>query len=84
MPMCHITGGGDTDLQPVAEAVLGGATFTSRWEKIGEDTIGEMITTAFRNREEPAFSILVSRARAPGQRLDRVQVIATATFKMTK
>jgi hypothetical protein len=84
MPMCHITGGGDTDLQPVAEAVLGAATFTSRWEKIGEDTKGEMITTAFRNREEPAFSILVSRARAPGQRLDRVQVIATATFKMAK
>jgi len=84
LPMCHITGGGDTDLQPVAEAVLGATTFTARWEKIGEETRAEMITTTFRNREQPAFSILVSRARTAGQRLDRVQVFATAIFKTAK
>jgi len=84
LPMCHITGGGDTDLQPVVEAVLGATTFTTRWEKMGEETRGGMITTTFRNRGQPALSILVSRARTTGQRQDRVQVLATAIFKTTK
>lgn len=84
MPMCHITGGGDTDLQPVAEAVLSATAFATRWEKIREETRGEMITTTFRNRAEPSLSILVSRATTAGERLDRVQVLATATFKTVK
>lgn len=33
VPMCHITGGGDVDLQPVTEAVLSADAFTTRWEK---------------------------------------------------
>jgi hypothetical protein len=81
IPMCHITGGGNSDMQPVAEAVLGASNFTSRWEKIDEQTTGDMITTTFRNRQLPAFSILVSRARTAGQRLDRVQVLATAILR---
>ncbi|WP_332765230.1 hypothetical protein [Phenylobacterium sp.] len=84
LPMCHVTGGGDTDLQPVVESVLDANAFASRWEKSGEEANGDLITTVFRNREEPAFSILVSRAKAPGQRLDRVQVVATATYKMAQ
>jgi hypothetical protein len=68
-------------MQPVAEAVLGASNFTSRWEKIDEQTTGDMITTTFRNRQLPAFSILVSRARTAGQRLDRVQVLATAILR---
>ena len=43
-----------------------------------------MLTTVYRNREEPAFSLVVSRAEKPGQRLDRVQVLATATFAVEK
>lgn len=82
LPMCHITGGGDADLQPAVEAALRASSFASRWEKTGEEVKGEMVITSFRNRENPAFTVLVSRARAVGQRLDRVQVIATATYKM--
>lgn len=84
MPMCHITGGGGVDLQPVVEAVLGADAFTTHWKKIGEEAKVEMITTTFQSREQPAFSILVSRARTPGQRLDRVQVLATAIFNLAK
>lgn len=84
LPMCHVTGGGDTDLQPVVESVLSEHAFADRWEKSGEEAEGDLITTVFRNREEPAFSILVSRAKAPGQRLDRVQVMATATYKVAQ
>jgi len=82
LPMCHITGGGDADLQPAVEATLRASPFASRWEKTGDEVRGEMVTTSFRNREDPAFNVVVSRARAVGQSLDRVQVIATATYKV--
>jgi hypothetical protein len=84
LPMCHITGGGDADLQPVTEAVLGADGFTRRWATVSERTSGDMKTTVYRNRAEPALSLLVSRAAAPGQRLDRVQVIATGTISPAK
>lgn len=78
VPMCHITGGGGSDLQPLVESVLNGEEFQSHWEKLEDDSRGEMTTTVYRNREEPDFSMAVSRANSPGQRLDRVQVVVTA------
>lgn len=80
LPMCHITGGGGSDLQPHIEAVLNDEEFQNHWEKLEDSSRGDMVSTTYRNREEPAFSIVVSRASAPGQRLDRVQVLATALF----
>jgi hypothetical protein len=43
-----------------------------------------MASSQFRSREDPRFSIVISRAKKPGQRLDRVQVLATATFNTAK
>lgn len=82
LPMCHITGGGNTDLQPAIEAVLASPAFSSRWEQLNKSVKDGMAATTFRNREEPALTIQVSRADKPEQRLDRVQIIATATFKV--
>ena len=82
LPMCHITGGGDTDLQPVVEAVLSSPDFKRQWEQLETHSEGEIRSTAFRNRHNPKLSIQISRANQPGQRLDRVQVIATATYRM--
>ncbi|WP_137679461.1 hypothetical protein [Aurantiacibacter suaedae] len=82
IPMCHITGGGGSDLQPVVETLLDSADFQSRWEEIEENSRGEMASTLYRSREDPAFSMVVSRANGPGQRLDRVQVLASAMFSM--
>ena len=81
LPMCHITGGGNTDLQPAVESVLASHEFESRWEKLSSNAKGEMASTTFRNRKDPAFSIIISRAPRPSQRLDRVQVLATAIYK---
>jgi hypothetical protein len=80
LPMCHITGGGGSDLQPLIEGVLGSSDFQSRWKRVRDSTRGDMLSTEYRSREEPAFSIVISRAKEPGQRLDRVQVLASATF----
>lgn len=80
LPMCHITGGGDTDLQPIVEAVLSSAEFNRHWEQSESSSQGDMATTVFRNRQAPRFSIAISRANQPGQRLDRVQVLATAIY----
>ena len=81
LPMCHITGGGDTDLQPVVEAVLSSSDFKGRWEQLKTSAKGDMVSTVFRNRQDPAMSITISRANRPDQRLDRVQLLATATYK---
>ena len=81
LPMCHITGGGGTDLQPSVQTVLSSPKFTSRWEQVKSSSQGDMATTSFRNRQDPALTIIVSRAKAAGERLDRVQVLATATYR---
>ena len=81
LPMCHITGGGDTDLQPVVEAVIASDSFEKRWERVSSASNRDMVTTVFRNREDPSLSIAISRAKQPRQRLDRVQVLATATYR---
>ena len=81
LPMCHITGGGNTDLQPAVEAVIASQAFGQRWEQVSSASKGDMVTTVFRNREDPSLSIAISRATQPKQRLDRVQVLATATYK---
>ena len=81
LPMCHITGGGGVDLQPSVETVLSSADFNQRWQS--EKSAGKdgMATTVFRNREDPALSMTISRAHKSGERLDRVQVLATAIYQ---
>lgn len=81
LPMCHITGGGGSDLQPSVQSVLSSPEFNARWEQLKTSSKGDMATTAFRNRQDPALSIIISRAKESGQRLDRVQVLATATYQ---
>ncbi len=81
LPMCHITGGGGTDLQPSVQSVLSSPAFSARWEQLTTTSKDDMATTAFRNRLVPAMSIIISRAKRLGQRLDRVQVLATATYQ---
>src|SRR3546814_16194725 len=77
LPMCHITGGGDTDLQPIVEAVIASHDFARHWEAGGDLSKGAMASTRFSNREEPSLSIIISRASSPGTRRDRYKVIRT-------
>jgi len=81
LPMCHITGGGGRDLQPIVEKVLASPEFESRWDPLQNKAIGDMVSTVYRHRQVPALSISISRATRPAQRLDRVQVLATAIYK---
>lgn len=84
LPMCHITGGGNADLEPAVEAVLASADFRGRWEELKDVSKGDMASTQFRSREDPRLSIVISRAKRAGERLDRVQVIATAIYDSAK
>src|SRR3546814_1677666 len=52
LPMCHITGGGDTDLQPIVEAVIASPEFARHWEAGGDLSKGDMASTRFRRSEE--------------------------------
>jgi hypothetical protein len=82
LPMCHITGGGGVDLQPSIQSVLASDAFNRRWQSDNSTVKNGMATTVFRNKEEPALSITISRAEKAGQRLDRVQVLATAIYEI--
>ncbi len=84
LPMCHITGGGAADLQPVVESVLSSSAFSSRWKLVKESAREGMKSSEFRSIEEPAFSVVVSRAVKAGERTDRVQVLATAMYDPKK
>lgn len=84
LPMCHITGGGDADLQPVVEDMLQGAEFTSRWKARGVRSTGDMVSSTFQSVEEPNLMLVVSRAAAAGGRRDRVQVIITGLFDLSR
>jgi len=81
LPMCHITGGGGTDLQPSVESVLSSPAFRQRWEQQQSSSKSDMTSTTYRNRVDPALSIVVSRAKLPAEPLDSVQVLATATYQ---
>ncbi|WP_156348987.1 MULTISPECIES: hypothetical protein [unclassified Sphingomonas] len=81
LPICHITGGGGTDLQPSVQSVLASPGFDTRWEPVNNSSRDGMATTTFRNRRDPNLSITISRAAQAQQRLDRVQVLATAIFQ---
>lgn len=83
LPMCHITGGGGVDLQPTVETVLASMDFNRRWQSEKSESKKGLTTTVFRNREDPALSIIISRADKSGERLDRVQVLATATYQLS-
>lgn len=82
LPMCHITGGGDVDLQPVVERVLKSPEFANRWTRSDDTSHAGMVSTVFRNKQEPKFVVTISRADKPQQRLDRVQLLATAIYDM--
>lgn len=78
LPMCHITGGGSSDLKPAVESFLSSHEFLSRWKQENQRAKGGMVTTSYRSLAVPSFFIAFSRATKPGQRMDRVQIIATA------
>ena len=84
LPMCHITGGGNVDMQPVVSSLLSSDAFRRRWTATEDTVAGDLATTRFRNVEEPKFSLTPSRARRAGESLDRVQVLATAAYSTDK
>ena len=80
LPICHITAGGNSDFQPIVETVLASADFKARWKKLKDVSRGEMASTQFQHYKDRAFSIQISRAKQPNERVDRVQIVATATY----
>lgn len=62
LPICHITGGGNVDLQPDIERVLTSDDFRSHWKEAESRLDNGMVSTSYANVEEPSFSIVISRA----------------------
>lgn len=81
-PFCHITGGGGADLQPIVESELASETFKGRWERVKIQSRGDMVSATFRNRTDPKLEMVVSYAAKAGERLERVQVLASAQYRL--
>jgi hypothetical protein len=82
VPFCHITGGGGIDMQPVVEASIASSDFKNRWEKINDQSLSDMASTTFRSRDDPKFQMTISRAKKPGERMDRVQVLVSGVYDL--
>jgi hypothetical protein len=81
LPICHITGGGQADLQPIVEAVLSSTAFKARWHQVLDNSLEDMVSTGYENSTDSKLHILVSRAKKAGDRQDRVQVIVSGAFE---
>lgn len=81
-PFCHITGGGGVDLQPIIESELASESFKGRWQEVKSQSRGDMVSTTFKSRADPKLQMVISRAAKARDRLDRVQVLASAQFDL--
>jgi hypothetical protein len=84
LPLCHLAGGGPSDLQPGVAALLSSPAFLSRWKATQSRTQGDIVSTTYLSLRDPKFSLIVSRAAKAGDRTDRVQIIATAQYDIGK
>lgn len=82
LPMCHITGTGNSDLQPAIEAVLSSKAFTGRWKLVRESARDGILSSQYRSTKEAKFWIVVSRPTAPGPASNGTLVIATAQYEL--
>lgn len=81
-PFCHITGGGDLDIQPSIAGVLASSAFKQRWQEEKSRNDGDMVSTSFRSRTNSRFEMLISRAKKAGGQLGPVQVLITAQYRL--
>lgn len=84
LPICHITGGGQADMQPVIESVLKSDLFRAAWTEVSSQEMGDMISTVFASQKDPTFIMTITRAAKAGARQDRVQVLASASLETSK
>ena len=82
LPICHITGGGGTDIRTAVTTTLTAPEFSRHWTKTGEHSANGLVSTEYRSVVDPKFSIIISQPSADSWSLDRVQVIATAQYQL--
>lgn len=80
LPICHVAGGGQGDLQPSVTALFQSPDWNRRWKAANTKRRGEMTSQQFVSLRDPKLTMTLSYATAPGGRTDRVQLIATAQY----
>lgn len=82
LPICHITGGGKTDIRSAIAATVITPEFSQHWTKTSEHIANGLVSTEFRSVMDPKFSIIISQPNDSSWSLDRLQVIATAQYQL--
>jgi hypothetical protein len=82
VPVCHIVGGGSSDLYLSVERLLGLEGFDRLWKQEESKTRGDMMTRSYSFVVEPDIRMHLSHASDPGGRTDRPQIIATVVYQL--
>ncbi|WP_152048348.1 hypothetical protein [Aureimonas psammosilenae] len=81
LPICHVVGQGEGDFASSIEAVIASPEFAARWEKLEDlPSPSGVSSTSFRSREEPKFTLTLSRRLDVPPETRAVKVIATAIY----
>lgn len=81
VPICNAAGGGSSDFQPEAKALVEGI-LAKGWQSKGQSTRGDMETSQFASASDGKLQLTISRAATAGARKDRVQFLATAAYQL--
>ncbi|MXO64253.1 hypothetical protein [Altericroceibacterium endophyticum] len=82
VPMCHITGGGEVDLQPTVAALMSSADFSRNWQLVDEFSDDGMLTSKFSHRQEPSLIMTLSRSDQSKTSAARPQLVVTAKIDL--
>jgi hypothetical protein len=83
-PVCNVAGGGPSDFQPEAEALVNRFAESSAWKLANREARADLVTSLFQLRSDSKAELMISRAANTGDRTDRVQFLATVFYQLRK
>lgn len=83
-PVCNVAGGGPSDLQPAAEAIVSDFKQGKEWKEMNVKSEADMTSSHFVNEANQKAEMVISRATKAGGRTDRVQFLTTVFYKIRK
>lgn len=81
-PVCNVVGGGPSDFQPSAEALVSGAELKEYWKPASEKPEKDVITSRFQFKTDSRADLIITHAAKSNDRTDRVQFMATVLYNI--
>ena len=82
VPVCHIVGGGDSDLFGSVQRFLQEDGYSRLWSRQSEKARGDIKTRTFEFEADEKIQLHLSHAAEAGGRTDRPQIFATIVYQL--